>query len=391
MMTVSVAPLPRAPKARAMFELLSDRPAFQWHGTGQDYFAAVLAAIHGARTSVELETYIWTDGDLARRLTDALIHAVSRGCQVRVLVDAHGSAGDCQTLAGLEWGGVRVRRFNPRRWLRLSFRNHRKLVVVDRKTAFVGGCNVADDYAGDGVSRGWRDLGFEVRSTDCVAALARSFEGLWRLAPFNVSSARALSEASLSAGGPGWELLCAGMGRGASRFRRRLHRDLARSKRIDILAAYFIPSSHIRRMLSVKARTGSVRVIVPQQADVTLAQWASRHVINKLRFSPIAFAQYVPSMLHAKLLIADDVVYVGSANLDARSLRINADLMLRIDDAAVAAGARALVASIAEHAAPMDAQHARPAWFQAWRNRLAYYVVAYLDPIVARKKLRLLG
>ena len=102
----------------------------QWLRTGREVFPAMLAAIHEARTSVRLETYIYSDGDVGRRFRDALIAAARRGVRVSVLVDALGSwqlAGDY--FAALVAAGGNVRRFNPLRFWRFGVRDHRKLLV----------------------------------------------------------------------------------------------------------------------------------------------------------------------------------------------------------------------------------------------------------------------
>lgn len=363
-----------------------------WHASGAEWFAAILRAIATARQAIELEFYIWTPGLLATRLELALVEALRRGCRVRLLVDAYGSPTLPRTgPAALIQAGAEFARFNPKRWLKLSFRDHRKLVVVDGQRAFIGGCNVADEYAGDGVTEGWRDLGLEIADGGCVMALRESFEAMWRIAPFETVSADDWREATGAARGMNWELLCAGAGRGGTRFRRRLHRDLARAKRIDVVAAYFVPSTRLRRLLAQRASAGRVRVVVPRMGDVPLAHWASRHVLERLETSRIEVHEYSPAMLHAKLLIADDVVYVGSANLDARSLRINFDLMLRIEDPFHAARTRALVEELLHHAPQRAPAATAPSRLERWRDRLSYLAVAWLDPYIARRKLRLLG
>jgi len=357
-----------------------------WYPTGWQWFAAIEEAIHRATSSIVAEFYIWSSGRLAQRLESLLVEAVGRGCSVRLLVDAYGSEGPGPALRRLEQLGVQVAWFNPRRFMRLTFRNHRKLVVVDRSHAFIGGCNVGDEYDGDGVEQGWRDLGLCIRAPACVAVLAHSFERMWDMAPFDqLPSTATMPEA---ARGADWELFFAGAGRGGRRYRRRLHRDLGRARRIDVLAAYFVPTTRVRALLGRVARRGAVRVIVPAVCDVTVAHYASRHVLDQLSCA-IAVYEYVPAMLHAKLVVADDVVYVGSANFDPRSLRINFDVMLRIEDAGVAAQARAIVEEIQHHCRPYRIDP--PGMRERFYRHVAYAAMAWLDPLVARRKLRLLA
>ena len=127
---------------------------------------------------------------MSDRFRIALIAASLRGVHVQVLLDAFGS----DEVAGgywreLEQRGGQLRWFNPMRLLRLTFRNHRKLLVTDRATAIVGGLNLADEYDGDGVTHGWRDVALELQGP-MVDALAGSFERMWALAAFDPSSLR---------------------------------------------------------------------------------------------------------------------------------------------------------------------------------------------------------
>jgi cardiolipin synthase len=361
--------------------------AFAWHPTGADWFDAVVRAIESAEATVDLEFYIWSPGRLAGRLHGALARAAARGCRVRLLLDAFGSELAGPAAAIVRQAGIEVSWFNPRRWARLSFRNHRKLVVVDRSHALFGGCNVADEYDGDGVQAGWRDLGVCTRVPACVIALAQSFDRMWEMAPFNrLPMAETMPEASR---GDGWELFVAGAGRGGRRYRRCLHRDLAAASQIDVLAAYFVPTTRVRGLLCRAARRGRVRIIVPALGDVAIAHHASAHVLNRLLPSLVEVHQYLPAMLHAKLVITDDAVYVGSANFDPRSLRINFDLMLRIQDPQIAAQARAIVDEIQRHSSPYACLN--PAPLTRLRQYAAYAAIAWLDPYIARRKLRMLS
>ncbi len=367
--------------------LTSVAPSLAWYATGREWFAAILEAIDRARCSIDVEFYVWSPGQLADRLGAAMARAAGRGCQVRVLLDAFGSEGAQLTFGEMAAAGVQLEWFNPRRLTRLSFRNHRKLVVIDAGQAFVGGCNVADEYDGDGIEQGWRDLGVCVHEPECVATLARSFAHMWELAPFDhLPTAATMPQAGH---GADWELFFAGAGRGGRRYRRRLHRDLARARSIDVLAAYFVPTTRLRKLLAGVARRGQVRIIVPAAGDVALAHHASAHVLEGLAQTAIRAYEYLPAMLHAKLVVADDVVYLGSANFDPRSLRINFDLMLRIEDAGVATQARAIVDQIQQHARPFRSE--TPRLLTRVYRRFAYVALAWLDPLIARRKLRLLA
>ena len=140
-----------------------------WFRNGAEAFPAMLAAIDAARKSVCLETYIYSASPLGGKFRTALVRAQQRGVRVRVLLDAVGSHG----LPGDYWEALKVaggeaRIFNPLALNRFGIRNHRKLLACDDKVAFVGGFNIAPEYEGDGVTRGWLDLGIKVEGMSAL-------------------------------------------------------------------------------------------------------------------------------------------------------------------------------------------------------------------------------
>src|ERR1051325_4646231 len=149
---------------------------FRWLRTGEEAFAAMLGAIETAQASIRLETYIYEAGPLGEKFRDALVRACQRGLKVQVLVDALGSV----RLSTSFWEPLVKAKgefawFNPVSLQRWSYRNHRKLLVCDQSIAFIGGFNIAEDYNGDGVTRGWRDLGLQITGS-LVQELAASFD-----------------------------------------------------------------------------------------------------------------------------------------------------------------------------------------------------------------------
>src|SRR5690606_8645649 len=188
----------------------------------------------------------------AERFRAALIAACLRGVRVQLLLDAFGS----DEVAGgywleLERQGGQLRWFNPLRLLRLSFRSHRKLLVADDAAAVVGGLNLADEYDGDGVSCGWRDLALELRGPG-ACALGESFAQMWALAAFAPANVRAFARACRPSkrDAQARMLLLTGPGCRISELRRRLYADLRVASRVTIHAAYFLPSRGLRRMLA---------------------------------------------------------------------------------------------------------------------------------------------
>jgi len=364
-------------------------PVCQWFCAGDEFFLAQLAAIDAARASVSLEIYTLSDGHLGRRFRDALIRARQRGARVRVLVDAVGSYElPTNFWAPLTGVGGEVRWFNPLTLRRVWIRNHRKLLTCDDRHAFIGGFNIADEYEGDGVTRGWRDLGLRVEGP-LVKELALSFEEMLARAEFRHQNFPRLrkSTAKKSVATPGAELIFSGPGRGPNPIKRALRADLARARDVQIMAAYFLPSWRLRRdLLRVARRGGRVQLILAGQSDVRLSQLAGRSLYRRLLRGGVEIFEYQPQVLHAKLMIIDGAAYAGSANLDQRSLVINYELMLRLPGDGAARQAREIFAENLQHCRPIRPEEWRRSstFWRRLQQRLAYWVLVRLDPWVAR-------
>ncbi len=362
---------------------------FNWLCTGREVFPAMLAAIDGARESVCLETYTYAPDHLGQQFRAALVNARKRGARVSVLFDALGSlslpTGFFEPLRAV---GGQIRRFNPVWLSRFGIRDHRKLLVCDEKVAFVGGFNIAADYEGDGVTSGWCDLGLRIEGP-LAQALKGNFEEMFKRA--NLPQRQLLrlkrSSAKRTVLARNEQLLLSGPGRGRSPIKAALRRDLARARTVQIVVAYFLPSWRIRRALGrVARRGGRLEIILPGKSDVTLSQLAAQSLYRRFLKAGARIFEYQPQILHAKLLIIDDVVYVGSANLDQRSLNINYELMIRFQGKAMAERARQIFASTLSRCREITADQwrgSRSLW-QRFKQRWAYFFLARVDPRIAR-------
>ncbi len=360
-----------------------------WLPSGQDCQAATLRLIGLARRTVQLQTYIFRDDDCGRRVREALTDAAGRGVRVRVLIDALGSHAlpegffDALRIAGGE-----VRRFNPLHPKRIAYRNHRKLLVCDHHAAIVGGFNIGDEYAGDGLTVGWCDLGLKVRGV-LAEALAGSFDRMYVLAvdrPRRMARLRVANERRRVETTSG-QLLLGGPGRGDNPLKASLMRDLGKASTVLIISPYFLPTWGLRRRLMKLARKGGrVRLLLPAHSDIRLALHASRSLYARLLRAGVEILEYQPQVLHAKLVITDRAVYAGSANFNTRSLHIDYELMLRLDETGIRERAEGLFDALSEHGRPID-RHLwaeQQGWWDRLRQKLAYWAMARLDPLIAR-------
>lgn len=362
-----------------------------WYGTGHLFLQAQVDAIEAATTCVRLETYIFSDSHVGRLFRDVLAAAARRGVHVDLLLDGFGSSGLPEDFfAPLLAAGGRQKYFNQPRLGRWALRDHRKILLIDDTTAFVGGCNIADEYDGDGVSHGWRDGGVAVTGTVLVA-LRTEFLEQWRRA--DRKQWELVRGGVARQGGSRSDVLALLMkpGVGPSPLRTALREDLKRAKHIVLTSAYFLPSRRLRAQIRQARRRGAqVRVLLAGKSDVALMALASQSLYRGLLRAGVEVYEYQPQVLHAKTMVLDDIVYVGSSNLDPRSLRINFEVMLRIKNAALAAQVRAQFKADLVHSRKVTL--ADTAGFRSWwprlKQRFAFFLLGRLDPWIAREHLR---
>ena len=363
--------------------------SFRWLRHGKEGLEAMRSAIAGARSSVRLEMYIFDQSSVALAILHALIETSQRRVRVRVLVDAIGSIELPDSFwDGLRQAGGEVRWFNPLTLGRISYRNHRKLLVVDDHRALIGGFNIADEYDGDGIHSGWRDLGLRI-SGRLALELGRSFDQMFKRADFKHHRLHQFRGQGLERRDSSQQchLLLSGPGRGHRLLTRALAHDFAHASQIDIMSGYFTPPWRLRwAMRRAARRGGQVRLLVGATSDVKVAQLACRHLYQSLLRAGVEVYEYQPQILHAKLVIADNVVYAGSANLDVRGFGINYELLVRVTNPKLASEGRSLFVSDLTRSRRID-----PATWRQSRGFLekimeswCYFFLFRVDPYWAR-------
>ena len=369
--------------------------AVTWLATGAVAYRRMLALIDAAQASIRCETYIWSDDAVGARFRAALASAASRGVHVRVLVDGVGSlalpAGYWETLRAA--GGV-VHVFNPPTFRHFSLRNHRKLLLVDDAVAITGGFNIAAEYDGDGVAEGWRDWGLELSDPAGLRQLAASFDSLFADHLMRYWLWRHLHPRPLrrplfyQLPGP---VLFSGPHLLRNQFSRRLMISLRDARHVRIVSAYFVPGLRLRRALrAVARRGGAVELILAGKSDVPLARHAARSLYGSLLKAGVRIWEYQPQILHAKLALIDGSVFVGSANLDARSFAINHELTVHIRDARLAAEAGTTFAADMRQSEEItfDAWKKSRTWLARLSGAWARFLITQVDPWIARRQMR---
>lgn len=351
---------------------------------------ALVALIESARTSLRLLYYIYEADGAGQRVHGALIAAAARGVRVALIVDGFGSesAEQARFFEPLKQAGIDVSAFHPRWGRRYLLRNHQKLALADEAHALIGGFNIADDYfAGEGETA-WRDLGLLIEG-EAATRLTGYFDALQRWVKSPKASMRALRrrlrEWSNPAGPMRW--LLGGPARRLSPWARAVRDDMARAKRLSLIAAYFAPNPQMLRRLDRVGKRGSARIVTASKTDNPATIGAARWTYAGLLRKGVRIFEYAPSRLHTKLIVIDDAVYIGSANFDMRSLFLNLEIMLRIDDAAFAAHVERYVDGEVAHSTEMALADFTDwsRWPSKLRWALCYFVVAVLDYNVTRR------
>ena len=312
---------------------------------GDEIFPAMLAAVRTAEHTITFETYIYWSGTIGEEFAEALAERARAGVRVHVLIDwAGGLKMDGELLDRIEDAGAEVHIYRPLKWYsldRVNNRTHRKLLVIDGRTAFTGGVGIADVWEGDAQDPDhWRDIHFRVEGP-VVAQFQAAFLDNWIQTTGAVLNGPTYFPKLDSIGTVAAHLFTSSSEGGSDSMRLMYMMALrSASRTVDLQAAYFVPDDlMIRAILQARARGVRVRILVPgPHIDSDLVRISSKRVWGTLLRDGVEISVYQPTMLHNKMLIVDDrMVSVGSTNFDVRSFELNDEASLNLYDAAFGA------------------------------------------------------
>jgi len=314
---------------------------------GDATFGAIFAALEEARDYVLVQFFIVKDDEVGRELKAKLIQKAGEGVRVYFIYDEIGSFSLPRSyIAECREAGIDIRPFHTtkgkRNRFQVNFRNHRKIVVVDGRIAFVGGLNVGDEYMGrHPVLSPWRDTHMRIEGP-AVMGVQLAFVEDWYWAAHELpelprldwaprqSSTRADMRMLVLPTGPADSLeTCALF------FDAVIH---GARKRLWIASPYFVPDEAVVRALQLAGLRGvDVRIMLPEKADHKLVYLSSFSYLAETERAGVKIYRYQPGFLHQKVMLLDDnVAAVGTANLDNRSFRLNFEITLVVADAGFA-------------------------------------------------------
>lgn len=355
---------------------------------GRAAFAAMRDAVRAAREEILLESYIFKDDATGRGFLTETLAAAQRGVKVRVLADALGSyETSSEFWQEMADGGIEFYLFHPlfeRLWYQ-PFRDHRKILVVDREVAFTGGMNIGEEY-GSWRHRHkrkdtWRDTHVRVRGP-AAWEMAVVFSEGWIHAGGKVFEIDPLPGEAVEAPGARVLVLDSRPKRGQAESAAVMAAVAAAARRsLWITNAYFAPGHRAVEILGEAAVRGvDVRLLLPGQSDVPLARHAGHGYYGVLLKQGVRIFEYQPSILHAKTLVADGLVsMVGSTNLDFRSFVFNAECdLLMMDEPTAAVMEKAFLADL-ENATELRLEEWRR---RPWTEKLGDRVARWLSPLL---------
>jgi cardiolipin synthase A/B len=314
---------------------------------GKNFYPAELEAIHSARQSIDFEAYIFEKGEIATQIVAALAERARAGVQVNVVADALGSTATPKSFFNeLRMAGGRVQWYHPVRWYnwpRANNRTHRELLIIDGKTAFLGGAGIADHWWK--VIRKdapWRDTMFRVTGS-AVASIQGIFTENWLEASNHILLGQEYFPPAEDAQGVTAMAIGSSPSEGGSTRARILFQVLIASakKNLVITTPYFLPDQSLRKELvrAIQERGVKVQILVPgKHSDHSMTRSSSRGLYGDLLKAGAEIYEYQPAMIHAKIMVVDGLwSVVGSTNLDHRSFGLNDEDNLVVLDKELAA------------------------------------------------------
>jgi cardiolipin synthase len=313
---------------------------------GHAKFDALLTEIRKAKHHIHLVYFIFKKDHIGQGILQALIEKAKEGVEVKVLYDDMGSSTTGKRFfQPLKEAGGEVAAFFPSRIfpflnIRVNYRNHRKIVVIDGKVGFVGGFNIGDEYLGLSKKFGyWRDTHLMVKGGAVDALQVRFFLDWNNAAHEKADLDKCYFPKKQSAGNTGMQIISSGPDSEWQQIRDGILRMIYEAKEsIEIQTPYFVPDESVMNALKIAALSGvHIRIMIPNKPDHMFVYWATYSYVGELLDVGVKCYIYDNGFIHAKMIIVDGkVASVGTANFDVRSFKLNFEVNAFIFDTKVA-------------------------------------------------------
>ncbi|MGV1019126.1 cardiolipin synthase [Empedobacter falsenii] len=346
---------------------------------GEDKFPLFLEALREAKDHIHLEYYIFDEDHIGNEIIDILIEKAKNGVEVRVTADDFGSPKLNKHQSRFDGTGVEFQTFLPVRFSSLAnsnYRNHRKILIVDGKKAFVGGINISDKYINqNGVKSPnnkvyWRDTSVMIEG-DSINSLQLHFYLNWMMTEgkkYNISDPKYFysskekndfSTVSFGLSSPGSDL--------HSAMEAMVLAITLAKKKVQLCTPYFIPSDEFKTAMMIAVSSGvEVELIIPKKGDSIVVQQASLSFLKPLMKRGVKVYLYEKGFIHAKTITVDDkLAFIGTVNLDYRSFMINFEITSVIENETLLKQMSAQF--------DIDKEDSELLTLEKWENRPWYY------------------
>ncbi|WP_291066259.1 MULTISPECIES: cardiolipin synthase [unclassified Empedobacter] len=346
---------------------------------GEDKFPLFLEALREAKDHIHLEYYIFDEDHIGNEIIDILIEKAKNGVEVRVTADDFGSPKLNKHQSRFDGTGVEFQTFLPVRFSSLAnsnYRNHRKILIVDGKKAFVGGINISDKYINqNGVKSPnnkvyWRDTSVMIEG-DSINSLQLHFYLNWMMTEgkkYNISDPKYFysskekndfSTVSFGLSSPGSDL--------HSAMEAMVLAITLAKKKVQLCTPYFIPSDEFKTAMMIAVSSGvEVELIIPKKGDSIVVQQASLSFLKPLMKRGVKVYLYEKGFIHAKTITVDDkLAFIGTVNLDYRSFMINFEITSVIENTTLLQQMSAQF--------DIDKEDSELLTLEKWENRPWYY------------------
>ncbi len=370
------------------FEVDAQDHRFVFYPDGCERLERLIEHIDSAQECMQMFYFMFQDDDAGQRVLDALVAAAQRGVEVELMVDDFGTDAPASFFDPLLEAGGRFELFSPRLSVRYLIRNHQKMAIADRERVMAGGFNISDHYFADPPNNGWCDLGVYIEGP-VTEKFCAWFDRLKEWIEDKSSDFRLIRHMVRDwDGGDGpVRLLVGGPGKSVGKWSVCTKYDMAQANRLDMVMAYFSPPRSFRQVMNRLAERGTARVIMAGKSDNATTIAAARSLYRRMLRSGVKVYEFQPCKLHMKLMIIGDVVYFGSANFDHRSIRLNLELMVRVEDAGLADRLRKMIDHMEEASEPItkDWLDTHATWYNRLRWKIGKFIVSGVDYTVTRR------